>query len=86
MAGVGIYAGLTGHSTSVPFHGIAVGASWMEQSDREQKGAKMKDDLEDILSGLSAVCGSWDLDVGGRNGNFHRPNVLAVSGIVDLES
>ena len=48
MAAVGIYAGLTGHSTSMSFYGIAVGASWMEQSYCAQKGAKMKDDPEDI--------------------------------------
>ena len=51
MAGVGIYAGVAGHSASVRFCGSAVGACWMEVltvSRREQKGAKMKDDLEDI--------------------------------------
>jgi hypothetical protein len=48
MARASIYAGVTGHSTSVPFYGIDVGASWMEQSYREQKGAEMKDGPEDI--------------------------------------
>jgi hypothetical protein len=32
----------------VPFYRIAVGASWMEQACREQKGANMKGDPEDI--------------------------------------
>jgi hypothetical protein len=48
MAGVGIYADVTGHSTSVPFSGIAVGARGWSSPDREQKGAKMKDDPDDI--------------------------------------
>jgi hypothetical protein len=49
MAGVGVYAYVTGHSASVSFYGIAVGASWMEQSQSwARKGAKMKDDLEEI--------------------------------------
>jgi len=49
MAGVGIYADVTSHSISVPFSGIAVGASWMGAVlTVSQKRAKMKDDLEDI--------------------------------------
>jgi hypothetical protein len=48
VAGVGIYAGVTSHSTSVPFYRIAVGWLWMAQSRSSRKGAKMKDDLEDI--------------------------------------
>jgi hypothetical protein len=49
MAWFGIYAGVTAHSTSVPSYGRAVGASWMEQSrSRATKGAKMKDNPEDV--------------------------------------
>jgi len=49
MAGVGIYADITVHSASVPLFGSAAGALWMEAFlTSEQKGANMKDDLEDI--------------------------------------
>jgi hypothetical protein len=48
VAGLGIYANVTGHGTAVPFYRITVSALWMGQSRSWEKGAKMKDDLEDI--------------------------------------
>jgi hypothetical protein len=48
VARLGILADPAGHSTFLSSYRIAVGASWMERSTREQKGAKMKNEPEDI--------------------------------------